>query len=199
MRLKEKGKMDSGSRAGAVLMETVIAIPLFMVMLGGIFWIGELTVARQQLLLADRYLAWNKGMRHDDRGQTDAATLGRLFFADKSGAVTPGHTPEVLFAGITENYDWSHAAEGQASVKVEMPDWVYAMIHSVRIIYKGGGTMAKVAEVRGREREGQRHQVVMRTKAEADSDYIRNRYGVNESGAVTAKWKEISDEKWPYE
>ena len=199
VRLTENGGADDRFRSGAVLMETVIAIPLFMVMLGGIFWIGELTVARQKLLLADRYLAWNKGMRYDDRGQTDAGTVGRLFFADKSGAVAPGHTPNVLFADITKQYDWSHAAAGQASVKVKMPDWVYAMIHSARTVYKRGGAMDKSAEVRGREREGQRHQVVMRTKAEADKGYIRNRYGVDESAAVTKQWKELTDEKWPYE
>jgi hypothetical protein len=170
-----------------------------MIMLGGIFWIGDLTWTRQKLLLADRYLAWNKGMRHDDRGQTDAGTVGRLFLADKSGAVTPGHTLNVLFVDITQQYDWSHAAAGQASAKVKMPDWVYAMINSARVVYKRGGAIDKSAEVRCREREGQRHQVVMRTKAEADKGYIRNRYGVDESAAVVKQWKEITDEKWPYE
>ena len=188
-----------GSSSGAVLMETVIAIPLFMIMLGGIFWIGDLTWTRQKLLLADRYLAWNKGMRHDDRGQTDAGTVGGLFFADKSGAVTPGHTLNVLFVDITKQYDWSHAAAGQASAKVKMPDWVYAMINSARVVYKRGGAIDKSAEVRGRERDGQRHQVVMRTKAEADKGYIRNRYGVDGSAAAVKQWKEITDEKWPYE
>ncbi len=199
VRITGHGDADGRAREGAVLMETVIVIPLFMVMLGGIFWIGELTMARQKLLLADRYLAWNKGMRHDDRGQTDAGTLGRLFFADKSGAVTPGHTPNVLFADITKQYDWSHAAAGQASAKVKMPDWVYAMINSARVVYNRGGAVNKAAEVRGREREGQRHQVVMRTKAEADKGYIRNRYGVDASAAVVKQWKEITDEKWPYD
>ncbi len=49
---------------GSVLMETVLAIPLFLVLIGGIFWLGELMLAKHQLTAADRFAAWNAGNRH---------------------------------------------------------------------------------------------------------------------------------------
>ena len=45
-------------------METVIAIPLFLVLIGGLFWLGELTLARHRLTASDRFAAWNIGNRH---------------------------------------------------------------------------------------------------------------------------------------
>ena len=39
---------------GSVLLETVLAIPLYMILLGGVLWVGDLIVTRQQLVIADR-------------------------------------------------------------------------------------------------------------------------------------------------
>lgn len=186
-------------RRGTVLMETVLAIPIFMVMLGGIFWIGDLTVTRQQLLAADRYVAWNKGLRYDDRGAVDADTVHRLFFSDKYGVKSETHPPTVRSAEVSATYDWSQEARGQVSARVRMPDWVFAMINVMNIHYGSSDWLADATTVFGREREGDRHVVLMRTKAEAQAGYIRNKYGVKNSGEVSTKWKELAAEKWPYE
>jgi hypothetical protein len=180
-------------------METVIAIPLFMIMLGGIFWIGDLTVTRQRLVAADRYVAWNSGLRYDDRGGVAASDIHRLFLSDKSGVLSQDHTPTVRSAQIQAVYDWSQAANGQVSARVRMPDWVYAMINAMRIHTGQGRWMSNVTEVYGRERNGLRHVVLMRTRAEAQAGYIRNRYGVSASGEAAQKWSEVASEKWPYE
>ena len=180
-------------------METVLAIPIYMIMLGGIFWIGELTVTRQQLLISDRYVAWNKGLRYDDRGQTGADDIHQLFFSDKNGVKSQDHQPSVRSAAIEADYDWSHIVNGQVSVEAKMPDWVYAMINSMNIQYNQGDWMPNSTVVFGREVEGQRHVVLMRTKPEAQMSYIRNKYGVKNSGEVSTKWKEIAGEKWPYD
>ena len=191
--------MTRRGREGTVLMETVLAIPLFMVLLGGIFWIGDLTVTRQQLLVADRYLAWNKGVRYDDKGAVDADTLHQLFFSDREGVKIQEHPPTVRAAEVTAVYDWSQEAQGQASVKVRTPDWVGAMLDAMNLQFRGTGGAVMETTVFGREHEGDRHVVLMRTKPEAQMSYIRNKYGVNNSSEVAAKWKDIAGEKWPYE
>ena len=186
------------SEAGTVLLETVLVIPLFMIMLGGIFWIGDLAVTRQQLLIADRYVAWNKGLRYDDRGQTGAGILHQLFFSDKEGIPSADHQPSVDSAEIQAVYDWSQVANGQVGMKVRMPDWVHTMINAANIQYSGAW-MENATGLHGRERKGDRHVVLMRTKAEAEQGYIRNKYGVKNSGEVSTKWKDLAGEKWPYE
>ena len=184
---------------GAVLMETVIAIPLYLIMLGGIFWIGDLTLTRQQLLVADRYVAWNRGLRYGDKGAVDAGAVHALLFSDKGGTPSPEHVPTASQTSIDADRDWSHVASGQVTLRVSMPDWVQSMANLGQLSYNLAESVPGLAVLHGRELAGQRHVVLMRTQAEAQPAYIRNRYGVSASGEVSTRWKEIADEKWPYE
>ena len=184
---------------GSILMETVIAIPLYMIMLGGIFWIGDLIVTRQQLVIADRYVAWNKGMRHDDKGQTDAGTVHRLLFADADGAPSQYHKPTAGDGKIDAVYDWSHKASGQVRLDMRMPEWTRYMFNAGQVMYESGVPLENATAMQGRDKPDQRHVVLMRTKEEAKMSYIRNKYGVINSSEVAKKWERISDEKWPNE
>lgn len=53
-----------GDRGGSVLLETVLVIPVLMVLLGGVMWLGQLQINRARLLAADRYIAWNRVNRY---------------------------------------------------------------------------------------------------------------------------------------
>lgn len=72
---------------GSVLMEAVIAIPLFLVLIGGTFWIGELILAKQKLVGSDRFAAWNAGNRHaGGTGGIRPALQQQLFPEHKVGS-----------------------------------------------------------------------------------------------------------------
>jgi len=182
-----------------VLLEAVLALPLFMVMLGGMCWISDLMMTRQKLLVADRYVAWNRGLRYADRGSIGAGDLHRLFFSDKYQVPSPYHAPTVQAAVIERDYDWSQAAGGQVGVKATMPDWVYSMVNVTALLYRQNDLLANFVHLHGREKAGQRHVVLMRTYPKWQPSYIRNKYGVPESGEVAGQWRQIAGEKWPYE
>ena len=184
---------------GSILMETVIAIPLYMIMLGGILWIGDLIVTRQQLVIADRYVAWNKGLRYDDRGQTDAGTVHRLFFSEANGSPSQYHRPTSSDGKIDQAYDWSHKASGQVRLDMRMPEWTRYLFNAGQVMYESGVPLEQASAMQGRDKPDQRHVVLMRTKEEAKTSYIRNKYGVLNSAQVAKKWKQIAEEKWPYE
>lgn len=187
------------TRAGSVLLETVIAIPLYMILLGGIFWIGDLMVTRQQLVIADRYVAWNKGLRYDDRGQIDAGTVHRLFFAEANGSPSQYHTPKTSDGKIDKTCDWSHVASGQVRLDMRMPEWTRYMFNAGQVMYDSGVPLEKAMAMQGRDKPDQRHVVLMRTKSEAEMGYIRNKYGVSASGQVADRWREIANEQWAYD
>ncbi len=180
-------------------METVLAIPLYMIVLGGIFWIGDLMVTRQQLVIADRYIAWNKGLRYDDRGQIDAGTAHQLFFAEANGSPSQYHRPTAGDGKIDAVYDWSHKASGQVRLDMRMPEWTRYMFNAGQVMVESGVPLETATAMQGRDKPEQRHVVVMRTKEEAKSSYIRNKYGVGNSAQVAKKWRDIAGEKWPYE
>jgi hypothetical protein len=201
MRAETEQKADGRgrSRQGSILLETILAIPLYMILLGGILWIGDLIVTRQQLVIADRYVAWNKGMRHDDRGQTDAGTVHRLFFAESNGSPSQYHRPAASDGRIDGTFDWSHRASGQVRLDMRMPEWTRYLFNAGQVMYNSGVPLEEVSAMQGRDKPDQRHVVLMRTKEEAQPDYIRNKYGVRNSAQVADQWRRIASEKWPYD
>lgn len=46
-------------QTGTILLETLLSLPLFMVLLGGVLWLGELSYSRHALLSGDRLAAWS--------------------------------------------------------------------------------------------------------------------------------------------
>ncbi len=184
---------------GSILMETVLVLPLYMILLGGIFWIGDLMIARQKLVIADRYIAWNKGVRYSDRGQTDTATVRKLFFSDADGSPIPYRTPTACDARIEGVYDWSHKVSGQVRLDMWMPDWTRYMFNAAQVMYDSGVPLEQAVAMQGRDKPDQKHVVLMRTEKEAKMDYIRNRYGVDNSEQVAKRWRDIAEERWAYE
>lgn len=169
-------------------METVLVIPLFLAMIGGIFWIGDLMWTRQQLTIADRYTTWNYGCRYEPGGW-DAGTIHARFFESSEFRRPTGVQVE------KQPFDWSHRVRGQVRLTMKMPDWTRYMFNGVSVFY-GGQAPEETMPMTGRSLDG-RHAVVMRTKEKADPGYIRNKYGVPESGEVATQWKDIYGEKWP--
>lgn len=180
-------------------METVVVIPLFMIFIGGVMWLGDLMVTRQQLVIADRYVAWNTGLRYDDKGKTDASTIHKAFFTEANGDPSKYHTPSASNGKVEKDFDWSHAVSGQVKLRMKMPSWTRSMFNAGQVFYEAGVPLEQVSTMFGRDTEDQQHVVLMRTKKEADPEYIRNKYGRKESGQVAKQWEKIADEKWPYE
>lgn len=180
----------TGSREGSILLETVIAIPLFMILLGGIMWIGDLMVTRQKLVVADRYVVWNQMSRYNPGGTGTGAIHQKFFDSSEHRTVTRVEVDK-------EDFDWIRKSFGIVQLKMRMPDWTRFMFNAGNVMF-GTGVPEEQMELVGRSKGGG-HCVLMRTKAEAEPGYIRNRYGVDESGQVYVKWRDIYGEKWPYE
>ncbi|MEI6562768.1 MAG: hypothetical protein WCO42_00515 [bacterium] len=182
-------------KSGTILLETIIAIPLYMILLGGIMWLGDLMVARQKLVIADRYAVWNYGCRYNPGG-FDAETIHQRFF-DSSEYRNPSEVKT-----DKEDFDWCLAASGEVKLKMKMPDWTRSMFNARAIMADqtiSPGALDEEVDLVGRSLGGG-HLVLMRTKSESEPGYIRNKYGVSESGQVTKyPWTDIYNEKWPFD
>ena len=99
---------------GSVLMETVIALPIFMALIGGIMWSGQLIYEKQKLLVADRYVAWNYGNRFA-KNYNDVPA--KFFDQSTSDTVASTQTKEL------KSSPWWHEVQGSVEVDPKMPDW----------------------------------------------------------------------------
>jgi hypothetical protein len=116
--------VDGKKEAGSVLLETVIAIPLFMLLIGGTIWIGQLSYDKQKLVIADRYVAWNVGNRANPgfRSTDIAQDVHDKFFAGLST-----ERPTIDSPSGTKNR-WGHEAWAGVELGVFMPVWTYGFL-----------------------------------------------------------------------
>lgn len=102
------------TQSGAVLLESVIAIPLYLLLIGGIMWIGQLIYDKQKLVISDRYVAWNAGNRH----QSTLGDAQRQFF--DTGGYDKVNSPASNKWG---QGNWWHFVYGEVSLEAKMPPW----------------------------------------------------------------------------
>ena len=49
---------------GVVMMETILTLPIYLIMLAGLFWLGELCLARMAFSQGENLRLWENGLRH---------------------------------------------------------------------------------------------------------------------------------------
>jgi len=117
--------MKMKASKGSIMMEFLLVMPIYFVLFGGTFWIGELFIHRQKLLQLDRNAAIHAGLRHN-RGSMAMTTLGLYFFGIPSGLDSPtlmdGKQTRALKTDKDE-YPWAMAVGGKASMRAPMPPW----------------------------------------------------------------------------
>jgi len=131
-------------------METVIAIPIFLLLIGATIWMGDLSLDRQRLLMADRYAAWNEGNRHGGANPSPFNVSTKLFNKD-----TWVEIKDVKVKA--KDKGWYKEVTATTKAKVSMPDWTRGMITAGTVA--DYGRMNKSETMTG---GGDPHLVVMR-------------------------------------
>ena len=173
-------------------MEAVIALPLFMLLIGGILWLGQLSSDRQKLVVADRYVAWNYGNRH---GATFADSQTRFF--DKTSQFDK--VKQTFTGKAKSDGQWWRYVCGAVTLTAEMPSWTHGWI-SADAIMKGRSSVLRTqtGEFAGRYASGQTvggHYVVMR-RSEAQQDTRDQRPSVN-TDPLGINYQQIFEEAYP--
>lgn len=113
--------------SGVVLLETMLVIPLYLVLIGATMWIGDLILSRQHLLVADRYCAWNAANRHRSapnlaqeirQHMFDRDQQARLYQIVLNPLVRPASSPD----------KWWHDRRARVPMIQRMPPWVSGWI-----------------------------------------------------------------------
>ena len=181
-----------GANAGSVMLETVIAIPLFMVLIGGTMWIGDLILAKQRLVIADRYAAWNVGNRHRTTPDLEQEIQKKFF----SGVVDFQDVHPMTVAGGSVQR-WWHFAWANVPMTVSMPVWTRGWL-SASVVWDET-IPEEQHQLYGRDiAETEHHVVVMRSSTGEDSNYPRNWDANSLGGDESRPWQAyVEIESWP--
>jgi len=108
------------SRKGSILLETILVIPVLVVLLGGVFWIGELMLSKTKLLMADRYAAWNAGNRHRmNKGGIQGELQNTYFRYEEVGDQA---MEKIVFEGGKPT-TWCTPVGATVYLRMVMPEW----------------------------------------------------------------------------
>jgi hypothetical protein len=195
--IKESPRVKLRARlqeSGSILLETVIVIPLFMLLIGGIMWSGQLIYDKQTLVIADRYAAWNAGNWH-------GATWNDVqqFFPDSQHNTASAPVIQT----VDPDPHWSHSERAYVELEVTMPDWTKGLLLADAIV---NGRMQEVPSVlsqgtvtlygRDLSPDGQQpggHYVIMRSP---DYSGTRNNSVNANDSVLNVNFREVMDEPW---
>jgi len=151
------------SEQGSILMELVIVIPIYLVIIGGTMWLGDLILAKQKLVIADRYAAWNAGNRHRaDGGGIRGEIQDNMFDPTRVGDQV---VEDILYeAGPLDVYQTPVGAT--VPLTLTMPVWSRGWL-SAGVSWGGYGIPDQSPTFKGRDDEvvadPSHHVVFMRT------------------------------------
>ena len=173
------------------MLEAVIAMPLFILLIGSMAWIGDLIYAKQRLVLADRYAAWSIGNRYR-AGDTDglAQEIQGNFFPEDSSKTPRINVP----AGSPPR--WSYEAYAGVDLDGTMPVWIQGWLAVGDVAYGSDVSTAPFSQMHGRDispgpsgYEG--HAVVMRSSVNGTRE---EEFDATDS--LSVYYVDIRDEQW---
>lgn len=157
-------KKSVHSARGSILMETVLVIPLYLVLLSGIFWVGDVALLRSKSTFFDRFAAWSGGNRHDSGSSSSIKSALESGFLQKE-RVGDQHVDSVRTASGVSGKDWSFLAGGTVEVSIEPPVWTQGWRKSGMIMMESDAGDLKRTKFRSRELDAEwMHRTLMRTK-----------------------------------
>ena len=134
-------------------METVIALPLYLLLIGGIMWEGQLIFDKQKMVVADRYAAWNLGNRWrsaewngnpDIAGNKIASEIQGFFYGRDLDEI------KVTIPSMPPMNGWVLQASAGMGLTAHMPEWTEGFI-SAGVISYGAVAPETNATITGRD------------------------------------------------
>lgn len=125
---------------GSIILEFLLVMPIYFVLIGGTFWIGELLLNRDNLLIADRLATGHWGNRHDwdndKRKPNDNTIMNRLnmflFDVFNQNIGDSSIVSEVIQSRAMQHnrYSWSQTIGSKTSLFALQPSWTRGWLHN---------------------------------------------------------------------
>ena len=124
---------------GVVMMETVLSLPIYFVLLAGVFWLGDFCIARLALNHGEKVRLWESGNRH-----SSAMVNGNdiFYFMDNAANAVQndvladfrGFSTISSFPVQANANRWGQVRAGQANLNVKRSAWSWGVNEGARNI-----------------------------------------------------------------
>ena len=118
------------NNSGVIMMETLITLPVYLLILAGLFWLGEGSLVRLTLIDGENYTLWAKGNRHE----SDDVSRSQLFwFLDPDGDITAqAAVKSENFSMSKAAFGWGEINTGSLTGKIKRSNWSWGVSDSIK-------------------------------------------------------------------
>lgn len=190
-------------------MEFVLVAPLYILLFGGTFWVGELLITQNMRLNAMRSTAWGHGVRENRLSQSGLLEILMSkevnnwilpsLWDDADRAPQPEWFPsEQARYLVDQNQSWAQVVGGKFGVWLWASPWTDGWFQFGRSMF--GGPLGD-SDDGSRKTDGENvydHVVVMRTKGGAKLNSIRRQWTPRGPAHLGHdEWKKVANEAYP--
>lgn len=163
---------------GSVLMEFLMVVPMYLTLLGGLVWVGELGLVRQKNVVAERYVAYNIANRYRDASAAELlAEVDSKFFTDIENRTVTLPTAQFQDVGL-----WKRTGNARIESQIGALSGIIGMLRIGEVFGDNPNppplTMTVAGSLGG-------HTVLMRGE---------KKYELDEAGDI--QWQEVLDDVW---
>ena len=125
--------LGSSRDNGSILLEFLLVMPIYFALIGGTFWIGDLQLNRDNLLISDRLAAGHWGGRHDwdnDKRSPNDDTMRFRLNLWLFDILNQSIGDSAIVTGVEQSrylqhakYSWSQTVGSKTSLWVPLPSW----------------------------------------------------------------------------
>lgn len=114
--------------SGVVMMETIFTLPIYFIMLAGVFWLGELCIARLTFTSGENLRLWEGGLRHPFTPVPERTIYSFMPDINSSDeVVTGGGRFNFTRTSPPQIGGWGIAIVGTASMVTRRSDWSWSV------------------------------------------------------------------------
>ncbi|MBR7138798.1 MAG: hypothetical protein IKD44_04570 [Lentisphaeria bacterium] len=106
---------------GVVLMETVIALPLYLILLAGLFWLGEVCLAKLSFTSGENLRLWEEDSRHVSSPVQEKTLFP--FLASDGRISTTGSLFVFEKSAPSQTTAWGRKITGKSTMMTRRSDW----------------------------------------------------------------------------
>ena len=121
---------------GVVMLETILVLPVYLLLLGGLFWLGELCLARLALTHGESLRLWENGTRYS----ITFVSEGDIFsFLPATGSNDDAITGRSGFSFTPTNVTnaWGQVVSGRATLNTRRSIWSWGTEAAFHNIFQG--------------------------------------------------------------
>lgn len=121
-------------QCGVIMMETLLTLPFYVVLLAGLFWLGEVSLARLTFVEAENITLWAKGNRHE----SDTIVGSYMWwFLDPRGELTikAGIKSDNFGAPADSANNWGEINQGNLVGNTKRSNWSWGAADYHRVLY----------------------------------------------------------------